>query len=354
MVTAHEEARRFLELLRSEDASLAASALDAQVGALLASSGAPRSSRAPSPEPVRLDNEDAVASSPDFEWYAALLASTPAVDSDRAAEAAHRVEVGMIARERLESLGPEDATRKILSDLHDLIELGEREWDWLILSNLRLVFHWSRGIARSIDSDWAQDAFQAGVIGLMRGLERWDHKRGYRVSTFVSWHIRQQIQRWQANDIALIRLPVHVWEKLLSDPATLSPSLQRLADNAQNIETLEDVLERADEPTWDGGIEAFEERYDRKRTVATLLLQLTDKEINILEMRHGLSIEGFNAEPLTLDQVGAQYGLTRERIRQIEAKALKKLRGAMEAPDGSTQEVEVLDAHPALPTRRGR
>ena len=111
----------------------------------------------------------------------------------------------------------------------------------------------------ALGEDWAQDAFQAGCIGLIRGLQGWDYTKGYALSTYVSWHIRQQIQRWRWNEVALIRLPVHVWERLQSDSDDLPTAIEAAALAALNIVPIEDIVEDDLAFVWDGGLEEIAE-----------------------------------------------------------------------------------------------
>jgi len=334
----YNETLRFIEGLTAVDASLEADLLDAEVDAVLGRRPSLRGMKAPTERGLRLkpdDRED--DESADFGWYRYLIDHAPPIDETRTAAAARQVEAGLLARERLDGERPwinrrpgefGAPTFSLNGTLRDLVEEGEDAWDFLVLSNLRLVFHWSKGVARSIDPDWAQDAFQVGVIGLMRGLRGWDYSLGYKLSTFVSWHIRQAIQRWRANDVVMIRLPVHVWEKLNTAPETLSPELIGQVKRSQDLASLEAMLERGDDESWDGGFGAVEHAIDVERGLSKLFGLVSEQQEDILCRRYGLGPE--NSEPMTLDEIGRVYGVTRERIRQIEGKALQKLRVSRE------------------------
>lgn len=264
-----------------------------------------------------------------FLWFAQMVGGAPLLDSERTVRAAKAVEVGLLAEERLQSLDRNMVSRQELRELYTLIEHGRAEFRLLVVSNLRLVFHWSKGVASTLGLDWAQDAFQAGCLGLIRGLWGWDYARGYALSTFVSWHIRQSIQRWRANEVLLIRLPAHVWERLDSAERKLTPEIITAADRAQNIYPLEEIsLERAD-LTWDGGLDLVDDSVDQLRIIDGLFATLTEREAFILSLRFGLSSGG---EPQTLDRIGEELGVTRERIRQIENKSLKSLRALVTDP----------------------
>lgn len=263
-------------------------------------------------------------SKPRFEWFQDIAVSAAQLDDDQVIVAARAVEVGLLAREVLETTASDQLGRRVRIDLVDLARQGDEAFKALILANLRLVFHWSKGIARTHGEHWAQDAFQAGCIGLMRGLQGYDYEKGFKLSTYVSWHIRQSIQRWRANEMSLIRLPVHIWDVLNSDSAKLEPKVQLLVDQSQNMERWKDLDEHVDRLITDGGIAELLSELDRSRLVDKLMSTLTEREAGVLRFRFGLWEEG--SEPMTLDQIGEVYGLTRERIRQIESKSLKKLR----------------------------
>jgi DNA-directed RNA polymerase sigma subunit (sigma70/sigma32) len=103
-----------------------------------------------------------------------------------------------------------------------------------------------------------------------------------------SWHIRQQIQRWRWNEVALIRLPVHVWERLESDPDSLSAAIKAAALQALDIVSIEDVQEDDLSLVWDGDLEETAWRTDMDRIFAQLFDDLTEREADVLKLRHGL------------------------------------------------------------------
>lgn len=266
-----------------------------------------------------------------FDWFAQMVDAKPLLDPERTIEAARAVEVGLLAEERLDSLDGARSRREV-GDLHTLIEHGRAEYRLLVVSNLRLVFHWSKGVASTIDEDWAQDAFQAGCMGLMRGLQGWDYAKGYALSTFVSWHIRQAVQRWRANEVLLVRLPVHVWEGLDSAESDLTPEIEAAAIRAQNIFSLDEMDPEGTDWSWDGGLHNSTLTIERRRVLNRLLDSLPERDAGVLRLRYGFFSDEED-EPQTLDLIGNRLGLTRERIRQIEQKSLTKLRGSIGAPD---------------------
>lgn len=320
---AHSDALRFLEQLLTSNPELGAAALESEVDTLLGKTPRRVTSKVDRrwAEKVEADPDDA----PDFGWYQQLLALAPAVDDDYISEAARRVEVGLFAGERLAGIDRAVTSRREMAELRTLVKEGREAWSFMVLSNLRLVFHWSKGVARSVDSDWAQDAFQVGCIGLMRGLQGWDYRMGYKLSTFVSWHVRQAIQRWRANDVMIIRVPVHVWEALSSEDSDLTGELRESAERAQDLASLEAMFhDRGEDPAWDGGFHELEERIEREYILGSLLEGLDERSLDIIQRRFGLH-EDLDS-PMTLDEIGDVWGVTRERIRQLEKKILSSLR----------------------------
>lgn len=222
-----------------------------------------------------------------YEWYQAVVSKVPPVlNRTAAAEAARCVEAGLLAEERLASLPRRRLAKDDTPELEYLVAKGRAAFELLVTSNIRLAFHWSKGFAWSLDEHWGQDAFQAGCLGLIRGLQGWDHQQGYALSTYVSWHVRQAIQRWRWTDVDLIRLPVHVWEQLASDSPNLSPGIESAAKQALNIVSIHVLLE--DELTWDGGFEEFGSGIARQQAVTAALDLLTPREAEVLSLRFGL------------------------------------------------------------------
>ena len=269
----------------------------------------------------------------------------PLITAEREVELAKRMEAGQLAEQRIAS-----GKKPRRADAGDAAD-GDRARTEMIQANLRLVV----AVARKYN--WTGvpllDLIQEGNIGLMRGVSKFEWRRGFKFSTYATWWIRQAIQRGVADRGRVIRLPVHIHELVLqvgrarstlkaelgrepsdreianyaSVPVARVAEIQLLAPHVLSLETpvgSEGNSTLGEFVPDDSSDERFEEvlsgigREEAVKVIATL----NDRERRIIALRFGLSGD----EPLTLEQVGNLFGLTRERIRQLESKALSKLR----------------------------
>ena len=241
-------------------------------------------------------------------------------------------------------------TRAEELDLARRKDMGdERAKRQLVESNLRLVI----AMARAYSSSGVPllDLIQEGNMGLMRAVEKFDYRRGYKLSTYATWWIRQSMTRAIADQARTIRLPLHVLDlvkklhranrtlaqKLGRDPlpSELAAELEIPIDRVLELQrTIEDPVS-LEGPVGDGESnfadlvedhnarqpEAAVTRSQRQQELMSALDELGDRTRLVLEARFGLN----DREPATLEQVGAEIGVTRERVRQIETRALREL-----------------------------
>ncbi|HEX6393485.1 MAG TPA: sigma-70 family RNA polymerase sigma factor [Acidimicrobiales bacterium] len=262
---------------------------------------------------------------------------------------AQTVEAGRDARVELSR--NEELTPSRQRELRRLVRQADDAADTFVTANLRLVV----SIAKKYQGSQLPllDLVQEGNLGLIHAVEKFDWRRGFKFSTYATWWIRQAVTRGIANTGRTVRLPVHAGDllnRVSKSRARLEAKLGRrptIAELAQDLELDEDklieIIRYAGEPVslsetpWaESDSELGDVIEDRSAAspfeaaaasllageVAKLLVVLDERERVILQLRFGLD----RGEPRTLDEVGAHFNLTRERIRQIEARAMAKLR----------------------------
>jgi RNA polymerase sigma factor (sigma-70 family) len=287
------------------------------------------------------------ASTDGVRQYLNAIGRVPLLTPEEEVDLAKRFHAGLAAKDLLTSPGiPASAKLR----LRRLVEDGARAQERLVTSNLRLVVSVARRyLGRGLS---LLELVQEGNLGLMRGVEKFDHTKGYKFSTYATWWIRQALTRGTANKARAVRLPVHVHELVAKVRRTEFELLQVLGRDPTDEEVAEDLglsvprlrelrlagreitsLDRAvgeDGETTLGDLVRDDDAPDPEAVAATELArlevaaaleQLHERERGVLELRYGLRGD----EPRTLEEIGDLYGVTRERIRQIELRGLRKL-----------------------------
>lgn len=280
--------------------------------------------------------------------YFAEIARTPLLSAAEETEAGKAMVAGRRARARLRSpeLGSLQRRR-----LNRIVREGEQARHKLIEANSRLVIsiakkYRNRGVPFG-------DLIQEGNLGLMHAVEKFDYKRGFKFSTYATWWIRQSVTRAIADQGRMIRLPVHASDKVnklglvsrdleqeLGRPATAAEIADRMGTTPYKVERLQERSRQPlslDLPVGEEGDMTLSDfipddptmsppetvtRHLLGEQVRKALTTLTPREVEILSLRYGLN----DGQARTLDKIGDELGLTRERIRQIEIQALRKLR----------------------------
>jgi RNA polymerase primary sigma factor len=287
--------------------------------------------------------------------YLREIGRVPLLTAEQEVELARAVEAGLFAERCLvEKAYNVDATEE---ELKALVRIGAAAKRQLIEANLRLVVSVAkRCTGRGLP---LLDLIQEGNVGLIRAVEKFDYTRGYKFSTYATWWIRQAISRAIADQSRAIRVPVHVVDAINRVLRTQRQLFQQLGRDPQIEEVAEavgldpertrELLRLAREPvslhTPIGEMEASElgdliEDLDAvapleaaasslmREHIDSALAQLGERERYVLQMRYGLT----DGQVHTLEEVGRRFGVTRERVRQIEAKTLAKLRGGAWGP----------------------
>ncbi|MBA2769846.1 MAG: RNA polymerase sigma factor [Sporichthyaceae bacterium] len=281
--------------------------------------------------------------------YLKQIGKVALLNAEQEVELAKRIEAGLFAEEKINS--PEKFAPKMKKELDWIAEDGRRAKNHLLEANLRLVVslakrYTGRGML-------FLDLIQEGNLGLIRAVEKFDYTKGYKFSTYATWWIRQAITRAMADQARTIRIPVHMVEvinklarvqrQMLQDlgreptPEELAKELDMTPEKVVEVQKYGREPISLHTPLGEDGDSEFGDLIEDSEAVVpadavsfTLLQEqlhsvldtLSEREAGVVSMRFGLT----DGQPKTLDEIGKVYGVTRERIRQIESKTMSKLR----------------------------
>ncbi|GAA1820339.1 hypothetical protein GCM10009682_45840 [Luedemannella flava] len=293
------------------------------------------------------------ASADSVRAYLKQIGKVPLLNAEQEVDLAKRIEAGLYAAERLRA-AEEEGEKLVLAlrrDLDWISRDGDRAKNHLLEANLRLVVslakrYTGRGMA-------FLDLIQEGNLGLIRAVEKFDYTKGYKFSTYATWWIRQAITRAMADQARTIRIPVHMVEvinklgriqrELLQDlgreptPEELAKEMDITPEKVLEIQQYAREPISLDQTIGDEGDSQLGDFIEDSEAVVAVdavsfsLLQdqlqqvlqtLSEREAGVVRLRFGLT----DGQPRTLDEIGQVYGVTRERIRQIESKTMSKLR----------------------------
>jgi RNA polymerase primary sigma factor len=306
-------------------------------------------------EALRQARKDAemTASADSVRAYLKQIGKVALLNAEEEVDLAKRIEAGLYSAERLRQADEtsEKLAMQLKRDLRWIVRDGERAKNHLLEANLRLVVslakrYTGRGMA-------FLDLIQEGNLGLIRAVEKFDYTKGYKFSTYATWWIRQAITRAMADQARTIRIPVHMVEvinklgriqrELLQDlgreptPEELAKEMDITPDKVLEIQQYAREPISLDQTIGDEGDSQLGDFIEDSEAVVAVdavsftLLQdqlqsvlqtLSDREAGVVKLRFGLT----DGQPRTLDEIGQVYGVTRERIRQIESKTMSKLR----------------------------
>ena len=283
--------------------------------------------------------------------YLKEIGKVPLLTPEEEIELAQKMSAGAAAEEQLDELGEEGFSPEDLAQMKALVKEGEKAKQKLAEANLRLVVSIAkRYVGRGM---LFLDLIQEGNLGLIKAVEKFDYTKGYKFSTYATWWIRQAITRAIADQARTIRIPVHMVETInkvirvsrqLLQELGHDPSPEEIADEMNMpVDKVREILKIAQEPVSletpigeeedshlgdfipdEGASEPSEAASftQLKEQLVDVLSTLTPREEKVLKLRFGIE-DGLTR---SLEEVGKEFNVTRERIRQIEAKALRKLR----------------------------
>ncbi len=292
---------------------------------------------------------DGISADDTVSLYLKQMGQVPLLTAEEEVMLAQRIEQGVQATERLRC--EQNLDEDSVEDLKDIIYRGELARNRLIEANTRLVVSVAKKyIAQGVP---LLDLVQEGNIGLMKAVEKFDYHRGFKFSTYATWWIRQGITRALAQQSRLIRLPVHAGDQIrriyrvveqFEQDEGRRPTSEEIAEQTGIPESKVDRLMRIsrypvslERPVGDEGDTEFGDfiededspapsdmawRQLLREALQEVMSSLSQRESRILRMRFGLR----DGKAHTLEEVGEKFGLTRERIRQIEHQALARLR----------------------------
>ena len=282
--------------------------------------------------------------------YLKQIGKVSLLNAEQEVDLARRIEAGLYAEELLKTTS-NDLTSRQRRELHILAQDGQQAKNHLLEANLRLVV----SLAKRYTGRGMQflDLIQEGNLGLIRAVEKFDYTKGYKFSTYATWWIRQAITRAMADQARTIRIPVHMVEvinklarvqrQMLQDlgreptPEELAKELDMTPEKVVEVQKYGREPISLHTPLGEDGDSEFGDLIEDSEAIVpadavsfTLLQEqlhrvldtLSEREAGVVSMRFGLG----DGQPKTLDEIGKVYGVTRERIRQIESKTMSKLR----------------------------
>ena len=282
--------------------------------------------------------------------YLKQIGKVSLLNAEQEVDLARRIEAGLYAEYKLKNQADEMTSRE-RRELHFLAQDGQQAKNHLLEANLRLVV----SLAKRYTGRGMQflDLIQEGNLGLIRAVEKFDYTKGYKFSTYATWWIRQAITRAMADQARTIRIPVHMVEVINKlarvqrqmlqylgrepTPEELAKELDMTAEKVVEVQKYGREPISLHTPLGEDGDSEFGDLIEDSEAIVpadavsfTLLQEqlhhvldtLSEREAGVVSMRFGLG----DGQPKTLDEIGKVYGVTRERIRQIESKTMSKLR----------------------------